>query len=326
MIESGISVNSNTVQANVALLEDHVETAVSISQELQRDGKIVRWAKTLDDFENIIKGADRFDVCSIDWDIGDRFVGAIALSLIKRYERDAGKVVYSVHVNKPRIVNEAIEGGADAVLKKIGSNYDEYRIKVEEVARLGIARQIFRRLDELGFPLATGITFDEKDEKQLAVLCAQARQAAKAKALAGEDDELIQLLKRRGWWMSFDVASYSNLPMEEQLALLFQYVGARAGDVNQIFQCSLIDAQKILNENKVSNKLEKSADEMLSILAYLLRISRYEPELMSHYWTVTNLFDASLSSPPWDTSGLSAYLKSSGVAGIEDALHWIRSH
>jgi hypothetical protein len=47
---------------------------------------------------------------------------------------------------------------------------------------------------------------------------------------------------------------------------------------------------------------------------------------MSHYWTVPNLFAGSLSSPPWDTSGLYEYLKSTGITGIEEALYWIRSH
>ena len=322
-MESKVAINSKTFQANVIVLEDHEQTANSMSRELRNDGKIVRLAKTLDNFETIIKGKDKFDVCSIDWDIGDRFVGDIALSLIKKYERDAGTVVYSVHVNKERIKKEAEEGGADVVLKKIGENYEEYRKEVEKVARLSFSRRISRRLIELDSPLNADSISEDPDES---VLWTQARQLAKKKALDGEDDELIHLLKRRGWWIPFDVTAYSDLPTEEKLSLLFDYVGVKAEDLSQILQCSLVDAQKILQDKEVSDKLEKSADEILSILAYLLRLSNYEPELMPHYWKVTNLFSASLSSPPWDGSGLFDYLKSSGVTGVEEALYWIRSH
>jgi hypothetical protein len=76
----------------------------------------------------------------------------------------------------------------------------------------------------------------------------------------------------------------------------------------------------------VANELEISADELLSVLAYLMRLAQDEPALMPHYWKQSDLFAGSLSSPPWDASGMSDYLKLCGKKGIENALYWIRSH
>ena len=321
-MESRVSIEAKTFQAHVIVLEDHDETADCICKELIKDGKVVSVAKDLKEFENLIKAENKADVCSIDWNINKKHVGLTALSLIRTHEKDAGKVVYSAYVD-PRIENAALSGGADFVLRKIGANYDEYLEEVEKAAKLGISRHISRRLSELGHPLDISFTPSSEEEN---LLWTQARQLAREKTLAGEDDELIQLLKRRGWWISFDAMFYSNLPFGEKLILLLDYVGAKAEDVAQFFECSLADVQKILKDKKVSAIFEERADELLSILAYVLRLSNYEPELMPHYWTVTNLFGGSLSSPPWDAHGLHEYLKSSGVTGIEEALFWIRSH
>jgi CheY-like chemotaxis protein len=318
-MEIGTIVNSRTYQASVAVLEDHDETADCICKVLRRDGKLVSVANTLDKFGDLIKGESKFDVCSIDWKINSRNVGSSALSLIRKYERDAGKVVYSVH----KIEREAISGGADFVLGKKLDNYDEYLGEVEKAARLGLSRQIATRLAELDHAVKLSVRPSQAEQE---ALFRQSRSVALEKTKSRERDELHTLLKRRGWWQSFDAVSYSNLPTWEKLTLLLDCVGAGADDVAQIFQCSLTDAQRILEEKKVASELADSADELLSVLAYLLRLSKDETALMPHYWTASNLFAGSLSSPPWDASGMYEYLRSGGKAGIENALDWIRSH
>lgn len=320
-MDNRVSLDSNTVQAYVAVLEDHDETVNSISEKLETDGKFVQVAKTLDRFETIIKAERKFDVCSIDWAINERYIGSSALSLLRAYEKDAGKLVYSVHAN--RIKSAAYSEGADVVLWKIGENYDEYRAEVEKLARLGISRQIRTRLANLGHPFEKDFTLQSAEE---ADLMTKARELVRQKTLAGEDDELITLLRRRGWWLSFKRAAYSNLPTWEKLTLLFNYVNAQEDDITRMLGCSQADTKRLLDEKIVSDALEPVADEMLSILAYLLRLSKYEPELMPYYWKVANLFSKSLSSPPWDASGLYQYLRMSGANGIRNALYWIRSH
>lgn len=316
-------VDSKTSTASVAVLEDHEQTAKSIREELQRDGKEVEVATSLAEFENLIRGKGRFDVCSIDWKIGERYIGNSALDLIERYKREAGKVVYSVYVDQGPIRADDVQGRADFVLKKRGENYGAYREKVEQAAKLGISRQISRRLDELGRPLSISFTPTPDEER---TLLEESRRAAKRLVLAGDEDELLHLLRRRGWWIQFNVAAYPDLPAEEKLLLLLSYAGAGEEDVRQILQCTPAEARALLADHRIAEGLARSADEMLSVLAYLLRLSGYEPELVSHYWTVTGLFDGSLSSPPWDTTSLRDYLKSSGVAGIREVLYWIRSH
>src|SRR5688572_8069167 len=145
-METHLSVGSDTVQAHVVVLEDHDETANCICKELRKDGKIVEVANTYEKFESLVRKDNKFDVCSVDWKIGNWSVGPTALSLIKTYEQDSGKVVYSVYVNQPNIRQEAHEGGADFILGKLGENYDDYRSEVEKAARLGLFRQIRRRL------------------------------------------------------------------------------------------------------------------------------------------------------------------------------------
>ncbi len=322
-MERHVSVSSDTVQAHVVVLEDHDETANCIDKELKKDGKIVEVADTYEKFESLVRKENKFDVCSVDWKIGKRNVGSSALDLIRTYEQDAGKVVYSVYVNQPHIRREAKEGGADFILGKVGENYDAYRSEVERAARLGLSRQIRRRLAELEDPVEIGFTPNTEEEN---ILFSHARRIGLELALAGQEDELISLLKRRGWFLSFDNSFYSDLSFEQKFALLFDYVKATEADLAQILQFDEAETRKLLEGNQVEEKNELIVDELLSILAYVLRLSRYEPELMPHYWRITRLFDGSLSSPPWDMSGLHEYLKSSGVTGIGEALHWIRSH
>lgn len=323
-MQNGISINSKTFNARVFVLEDHDETANCICKELRRDGKIVSVAKNMKEFESLLASDVKPDACSLDWNINKRDVGSEALAKIKSREKECGTFVYTVYEDK---IEQALTEGADFALEKNFDNYDEYLTDAEKAIRLGLLRKISKRLNELGCFVASEFTPDTKEEKESEVLN-QARKIAFEKAINGEEDELFHLLKRRGWWKSFDIAYYSNLPFAEKLVSLLNYVRAKEEDITQIFQCSKSNAQIILNDKKIPETIVKKADNLLSILAYILRLSDYEPELMSHFWTVKKLFRGSLNSPPWDSVGLYEYLKSSKKDNntIEKSLFWIRNN
>jgi hypothetical protein len=322
-MQTQVSVHADTVQATVAILEDHDETVRCICKELEEAGKIVKVAKSLDGFEKLVKSPDKFDVCSVDWKIDKQSVGSVALSLSRKHEPEAGKVVYSVLADQPRIRHEAKEGGADFILRKVGDNYEQYLVFVEDAAKLGLSRHIKRRMGDLGHLVDIHLTPGGQDET---ILFEEARRVGLEKAFDREDDELIDHLKRRGWFLSFDADFYANLPQEQKFALLFDYVGGTPEDLVRMIESDLSVANNALSGKYADNQLEDNMDALLSILAYVLTLSNSEPELMPHYWRVTKLFDASMSSPPWDASGLFEYLKETGMVGIEQALYWIRSH
>jgi CheY-like chemotaxis protein len=323
LIESSEVVNSKTFRASVAVLEDHDETVDCICKALRKDGKVVSVANSFQNFEKLVTGKNKFDVFSIDWKINDRNVGTEALDLIKTHENDAARLVFSVYLKQPQVKNQAISGGADFLLPKRLDNYDEYLGEVEKAAKLGLSRQISTRLKELGYQVNKSERPSLEEEISLYNL---ARSVALEMKIARKADELLSLVKHRGWWGAFDVVSYSNLPNTEKLTTLLELAGVGSAELIPILECSPAQADQLLDQKLVANELEISADELLSVLAYLMRLAQDEPALMPHYWKQSDLFAGSLSSPPWDASGMSDYLKLCGKKGIENALYWIRSH
>lgn len=319
-----VSVNVKTNKARVFVLEDHEETVNCICKELRLDGKIVSVAKNMNQFEHLLKGEVKADACSIDWSINNRYIGAEALKKIKTHEKECGTFVYTAY---PDQINTAFSEGADYALVKGFDNYDEYLLEAEKAVQLGLLRKISERLKELGCLITSEVTPDKKEEEE-AKIFKKAREIAFEKLLNGDDDTLIYLLKRRGWWKSFDSAHYSNLPFAEKLVYLLSNVQIKSEDITQILQCNKSDVQTILNDKKIPKKLQNKTERLLSILSYILRLSGYEPELMPYFWTVKKLFSGSLSSPPWDVVGLNEYLKcfKKDNNTIEKSLFWIRKN
>src|SRR5258708_26874342 len=114
-------IRSTTWQSRVIVLEDHVDTADCICKALMEDGKRVKAAKDLAEFEKYLK-TNTFDAGSVDWNIKDVYVGPQALAQLKRYDPEAGKLVYSVHADEPEVERDAIREGADFILEKVGDN------------------------------------------------------------------------------------------------------------------------------------------------------------------------------------------------------------
>jgi hypothetical protein len=245
-----------------------------------------------------------------------------ALSLLKNHEKDAGKVVYSAYATGHHR-SIALAGGADFVLDKIGENYDEYILEVEKAAKIGLNRRISRRLTNLGYKVNVGRFPSGEQETELLKL---GRSVTREKTLNGDEDGLTDLLKRRGWWGHFDLRAYSDLAIWERLGILLKCAGVTEEELAKILGAAPLEAKGILVEHVVNETLEHAADELLSVLAYVMRLARYEPSMMPHYWNSVGVFQGSYSAPPWDSYGLSNYLKESGASGIEDSLFWIRSH
>lgn len=331
LAESGI--HSPTWQARVIVLEDHNETVECICKVLMRDGKTVTVAKNLADFEQHLTSGT-FDAGSVDWNINNRFVGLDALEKLNTYVPDAGKVVYSVHADEERVKADAKQERADFILEKIGDNFDEYLIRVEEAARLGLSRKIARDLKAHDLiprhMLEEAAVISPLNKEFEAFLYERSRQVALNQFVAGESNGLAELVKHRGWWRILNLKHFSELNPADQIGQLFQYVNGQPAELAKILECDLLIATEILTlelqYEHLSGGVKQFADKILSVLSYVLRLSAYEPDVMSHYWTATNLFAGSLSSPPWDQLGMTTYLQSRGREGIDTALYWIRNN
>jgi DNA-binding NarL/FixJ family response regulator len=326
-------IHSTTWQSRVIVLEDHNETADCICKALREDGKSVKVAKDLAEFEKYLK-TDTFDAGSVDWNINNVFVGPQALAQLKRYDPEAGRLVFSVHADEQQVERDAFSGGADFILEKVGDDYSEYLSKIEEAAQLGLSRRIARQLknadrlpeelrevNSLRFPL---------DIEVEAKLYAGSRRLALEKAIADEGNGIIELVKHRGWWRRFNTKQFSEQPPAGQLGQLIEYMGAKPEDLARILRLENDGVLSFLKGNLESvlsdDDLSAHVDGLLSVLSYVLRLSNYEPEVMPYYWNVKDFFAGSLSSPPWDRFGLAEYLKTSGSDGITEAIFWIRSN
>jgi DNA-binding NarL/FixJ family response regulator len=300
---------------------------------LMEDGKSVKAAKNLADFEKHLR-TGTFDAGSVDWNINNVYLGPQALAQLRKYDPEAGKLVYSVHADEPQVERNAFREGADLILVKIGDNYSDYLIKVEEAAQLGLSRRIARHLresarlpDESGRPALLRFPLDVEVEAEL---YSESRRLALENAIAREENEIIELVKHRGWWHIFNPKHFSELPPLGQLGELFEYAEGKPEDLARILCLGNDAALSLLTGDSepllLNSELAVPVDALLSILSYVLRLSNYEPEVVPYYWNVKELFAGSLSSPPWDRFGLSDYLKTNGLEGIREALFWIRSN
>jgi hypothetical protein len=136
---------------------------------------------------------------------------------------------------------------------------------------------------------------------------------------------LKNLLVSRRWWRALDLNEFGSLLKLQKLRVLADFVNMTP-DILAIL--SGVDPTQSLAAEETESRgfLGENADQLLSILGYVLRLSGYEPELMPHYWEAQGLFGECTIPPPWDRYGLSRFVRTGGSQSLSIALEWIRSH
>lgn len=325
-------VNSQTYKAWVAVLEDDSGEAERIQEALEEDGKIVEVFSDVEPFVEYIIAESPVDVGSIDWSVNDVSVGSSVLKKIREYEPVIGKVVYSVHAGEPKVQRDAKNNGADFIVEKSLKNIREYVATVEDAARIGLSRRIAIGLEEYevfkpNFSLMGPPSVDANLENRLYRV---SRKLVYDELLEKRESKMLDLVKRRGWWKVFDPSRYSELHLLDKLSSLLNHAGVETEDVARIFELDGETARRLLSQEESSqfhqSEIFREADKLLSIMAYVLRLSGYEPELMPYYWEKQGEFGGSLTLPPWDSMGLCNYLRELKRIGIENSINWIRRY
>lgn len=328
--------NPRRVLVRVLVLDDEEGVLEDIRDSLNTAGMSCDTAKNLTEFAELLAKSD-YDVASLDWQIEQRIgEGGDALTKLMDDDPDIGKVAFTVYADIPAVVMEAKHLGADYIVMKQVVNYDEFTQAVRNAARLCFFRRVARSLRELGYPAPDPAGFrprdlsDERERELERELYSAAREAVVARFWAREDDKgLMSRLKRYGVARKFDSSRFVALPFRAKLAELLKYVRATPEDVSRILEVDAETAAMIRRGEEArwpNEKLREREYCLASILSYVLRVAKREPEYMYEVWVRRGLNAKSSDPPPWDEQGLRDYLKETGGMGLNNALTWIRKY
>lgn len=319
-------------RAKVVILEDEPKVAQRLEAKLQELGNVEpSVASDMREFKKMIE-ADQFDAASIDWEVHSVYKGPEAIELIDTTQPDAAKVVNTKH----EVESEARDLKIDAFLRK-QKDLKLFQKTMKNAIRLGMARRIAKSLQPFnpsGLPDLSPGRVEMITEAAENVIHETARRKALELKISDNFDESVErltdLLQRRGWWEHFDVQTYTKMSKRDKLKNLIRCAKITPEELAQILEVEPRTAETLTpNEDQIgldSRTLLEREDELLSILAFVLRLSQYDPEMLPYFWRVKNFYTGSLDSPPWDELGLSEYLKTNGQSGIIESLTWIRSY
>ncbi len=124
--------------------------------------------------------------------------------------------------------------------------------------------------------------------------------------------------------MYIDAADFSNRTQLGKFIFLAIYIDLFPAQIAKIVNKTKTEVQFILTYD--TNLTNPETDMLLSVLAYVMRLSGYDTEMMSRMWNATGEFKNSTDPPPWDKVGLSSYLEATGSNGLSSTLEWIRKH
>jgi DNA-binding NarL/FixJ family response regulator len=327
-----MSASGSVMRAKVVILEDEPGVAARLKSKLHELGNIEpSVVSDMQTFANVVKG-EQFDAASIDWEVHDVAKGPEAIQLLNAAQPDAATVVNTKH----EVENAARHCKVDAFVRK-EVNLESFGQVIEKAARLGLARQIaksLRTFDMIDLPdLSPGRTEMITEDAENIIHEKSRTTAIKAKLSDRPDDRvevLTELLQRRGWWEIFDVVEYTAMSKIEKLKTLVACAGISPDDLAAILEEAL-SKERILERNRDRSDfcaLMDREDDLLSILAFVLRLSDYDPQIVPLVWREKRVYKkcGSLDRPPWDEMGLADYLKENGQSGIIESLTWIRSY
>lgn len=307
------------------VFDDDKEDREYVATGLESSGWQVDTVANLRSFNELLRqksfNVAAMDNCFYGVDNRDSFLP----DLRKRFP-SMGQVVHSASSDKEA---KSIELGADAFVSKLKS-MPELQAAMGEVLQIGYLRQLEEVLRELGyadFPVIEAQSLAEAEK----FFYEKSRYVALTHLLNYKGDAgLRKLLNDRGWWQSMDKDAYAKRKKYQKLNQLIDYVKASHAEISQIIGIPELEVDKYLSQGQFDTSYGQNVldafDRLLSVLAYILRLTVYEPELMPHFWRVKDYFKNNYTQPPWDDVGLAEYLKTQKHNGLTTALYWIRSH
>ena len=308
--------------ANVVIVEDEREEAVALADGFASAGMVVQGvATTVDEFAALLSRSE-VDAASLDWELKRLYQGRALLRALKKRQPAAARVVFSKHW---RVERQALQAGADAfVPKPAGGDVQDCVRAMQNGTRLGLARRIAAALaDPDGGGSRTiheAYTLDAQAERDL-----YDRSRARVLGSLQPQEDFPQLLMpmiRRGWWRVFEPAVYARLQPVVKLRTLVDYAQISTDDLTLILGPDLPSPG---TDGALPSVLSRGADGLLSCLAFFLRRSQYQPDLMARFCYGPDPFESCMRPPPWSPGSLVDYLRSRGREGLSESLLWIRS-
>jgi DNA-binding NarL/FixJ family response regulator len=317
------------VSVRIGLIEDDPEVVRELVDTLAAVAAATEIvpAATADDAADLIDNA-ACDALSLDLELDGFIVGPELLRRARRQRTEMARVVYTQYPNRR---DEAVRHGADGFAVK---RTDDYVSIMRAQVRAAMARQIASSLLRVGEARVPELERQVPVPKDIEAALLERSRAVAFRLMMQEPeraDQLVTLLKRRGWWRVFDVSAFVRLNWSEKMNHLLSCVDmseevlARALSIDRAVALGLRQEYRSLRDIGDRSVLQ-NADTLLSVMSYLLRLAVYEPELLGHYWSKARLFTGSTQPPPWDEFGLEEFIRMRGTSGVNEALVWIRSH
>ena len=119
-----------------------------------------------------------------------------------------------------------------------------------------------------------------------------------------------------------DSDKFVKLSRRDKLSRLLDAAGA-SSDAAQILGAPLAATHEAMPA-----ELASAADQLLSVLSYVMRVGRYDSRHMRRVWTEQGTFRQAVEKerPPWASASLRLFLMDRGQSGLQDAVRWIRCH
>ena len=320
---------STMMTAEVICMEDEDSDALTLEEQFDLLGGLRRkilFVKSVEELQASLIGAGHGSrVVILDWLIGQKQQGILALQIVKKLLPFASSIVFTRFGNDSAIKEIAHREGADYFLAKdrVGSGVWErlYRLVSEGKAlsvlrELSVSTVVTDSAQKFGLPL-------DVDCPHFANLILKHWDSADEK-IRGIAWEFVDALEKLESWETIDTEQFSEMVFTSQLKslvanskLTWEQLGAFLGK----------DLGVILESDLETNELGSSDRELLAIFDVLwrtMRRARYSPELYRQLLAQPNCYRLSEIRPPWDDVGIADYI-TSGVDQLHSAAEWMRT-
>ena len=328
-------VHNEKIRPKALIIEDNPHFAHEIQTKLISQKNIdLNISTTFNTSKNLIKN-NNFDIISIDWQLGDRYLGDQILKLINRLQPYSAKVVFTIH---RRVKNEAEEIGNDAFLIKEKDN-NLYPEVFNAGISLSLSRKICSILNELGkkdLPKSNISIQDFSNNKDFDKAVKETTVDTLLKlykdSLIQNTDDINTKLEgyafQKGWWKSLNPFSFSDMDKKEKVFSLIDYYQINLDDFSKMVEImpDKLDIWISRNDNKTIDSMQlNKINTVIALLFHILKISDFEPLVAKEYFNSMYLFNQGQEKPPWSGFSIRNIVIRNGYKSAIDCLTWLKT-